>query len=239
LADNIKYKRVLIKLSGESLLGPREHGVDPETAVAIAEEIKTIYDLGVQVAIVIGGGNIFRGVKASAKGMDRVTADYMGMLATLINALALQDSFEHVGIPARVQSAVNAPQVAEPYIRQKAIRHLEKGRILILASGVGSPYFTTDTGAALRAVEIKCEAILKATKVDGVYDKDPQQYPDAKRYDKVTYDVALRDKLDVMDMTAFALCRDNNLPIVVFDFFNRGNLEKAVKGKDIGTLVHN
>jgi uridylate kinase len=232
------YKRILLKLSGESLMGDRDHGVDPTATLELAREIGEIHALGVEVAIVVGGGNIFRGIAAAAKGIDRSTADYMGMLATLINALALQDAFTKIGLGVRVQSAINAPQVAEPYIRQKAIRHMEKGRIVILASGVGSPFFTTDTAAALRGVEIDAEAILKATKVDGVYDKDPEKHADAERYTEISYDEALKKKLRVMDMTAFAMCRDNHLPIVVFDFFTQGNLKKVVLGQKIGTVVH-
>ncbi len=232
-----KYKRILLKLSGESLMGDREHGVDPETTLRLASEIHDIYKLGVQIAIVVGGGNIFRGVKAAAKGMDRATADYMGMLATLINALALHDAFHHMNVPVRVMSAINAPQVAEPYIRQKGIRHMEKDRLIILAAGTGSPFFSTDSGAALRAVELGCEAILKATKVDGIYDKDPVQFPDAVKFDHITYDQAIKDKLNVMDMTAFAMCRDNHMPIVVFDFFTHGNLQKVVMGESLGTTV--
>jgi len=233
----LAYKRILLKLSGESLMGDREHGVDPEATVELAKEIGEIHTMGVEVAIVVGGGNIFRGIAAAAKGIDRATADYMGMLATLINALALHDAFNKLEIPVRVQSAINAPQVAEPFIRQKAIRHMQKGRIIILASGVGSPFFTTDTAAALRAVEIGAQAILKATKVDGVYNKDPKKHKDAKRFSEVSYDEAIREKLAVMDMTAFAMCRDNNIPIVIFDFFSRGNLKKVVLGKKIGTVV--
>lgn len=219
-------------------MGKRDHGVDPDATSQLAQEIAEIHASGVQVAIVVGGGNIFRGVAASAKGMDRATADYMGMLATLINSLALHDAFTKIDVPVRVQSAINAPQVAEPYIRQKAIRHMQKERIIILACGVGSPYFTTDTAAALRAVEIGAEAILKATKVDGIYDKDPAKHNDAKRFHKVTYDEALKQKLGVMDMTAFALCRDNSMPIIIFDMFQKGNLKKVVSGAQIGTLVH-
>jgi len=233
-----EFSRVLIKLSGEALMGKRSHGVDPVTTLAIARSIADIHNRGVQVALVVGGGNIFRGLAASAAGMDRGTADYMGMLATLINALALHDAFTKIHIPVRVQSAINAPQVAEPYIRQKAIRHMEKGRIIILACGVGSPYFTTDTAAALRAVEIGAQAILKATKVNGVYDKDPKKYKTAKRYDRISYDEALRKKLRVMDMTAFAMCRDNHMPIIIFDFFKKGNLQKVIAGENIGTCVY-
>ncbi|OIP97485.1 UMP kinase [Candidatus Wirthbacteria bacterium CG2_30_54_11] len=234
----LKYKRILLKLGGESLMGRRSHGVDPEATLRIAREISEIQAMGAEIAIVVGGGNIFRGMAAAAKGMDRGTADYMGMLATLMNALALHDAFSKIHVPVRVQSAINAPQVAEPYIRQKAIRHMEKGRIVILASGVGSPYFTTDTAAALRAVEIGAEAILKATKVDGIYTKDPKKHADAIKYHKVSYDQALKDKLRVMDMTAFAMCRDNHMPVIVFDFFTPGNLKKVVHGKKIGTVVY-
>ncbi len=234
----LSYKRILLKLGGESLMGKRTHGVDPIATLKIAQEIADIQAMGVEIAIVVGGGNIFRGLAAATKGMDRGTADYMGMLATLMNALALHDAFSKIHVPVRVQSAINAPQVAEPYIRQKAIRHMEKGRIVILASGVGSPYFTTDTAAALRAVEIGAEAILKATKVDGIYNKDPKKHANAVKYHKISYDAALKDKLRVMDMTAFAMCRDNHMPIVVFDFFTPGNLKKVVTGKKIGTVVY-
>lgn len=232
-----KYKRILLKLSGESLLGERDHGVDSAATRAIASEIGEVHRLGVQIAIVVGGGNIFRGLSAAAKGIDRATADYMGMLATLINALALHDAFNKAGVEVRVQSAINAPQVAEPFIRQKALRHMEKGRIIILASGVGSPFFTTDTAAALRAVEIGAGVILKATKVDGVYDKDPKEFGDAERYETVSYDEVISRNLRVMDMTAFAMCRDNHMPVVIFDFFKAGNLKKVIFGEDVGTLV--
>ncbi len=235
--QSLTYTRILLKLSGESLMGAREHGVDPETTLALAREITAVHAMGVQIAIVVGGGNIFRGLKASAKGMDRATADYMGMLATLINALALQDAFQQLKVPVRVQSAINAPQVAEPYLRQKAIRHLEKNRIVILAGGTGSPFMTTDTAAALRAIELNCQVILKATKVDGVYDRDPIVHKDAIRYDEVSYDDAIKHKLAVMDMTAFAMCRDNHMPIVVFDFSIHDNLPSLVNGTKVGTLV--
>lgn len=235
---NTQYQRILLKISGEALLGNREHGVEPAAVLNIAKEIYGVQqDLGVQIALVVGGGNIFRGVKVAAKGMDRATADYMGMLATMMNGLALHDAFSKVGADVRLQSAINSPQIAEPYIRQKAIRHMQKGRIVILSAGTGSPYFTTDTTAALRAVELKADIILKGTKVDGIYDKDPNEHDDAVKYEQVSYDEALAKELRVMDMTAFAMCRDNDMPIVVFDFFQEGNLRRIIKGEDLGTLI--
>lgn len=234
---SIEFKRILLKLSGEALLGSRDHGIDPSAALKIAKEIKAIQDLGIEIAIVVGGGNIFRGMKAAAKGMDRSTADYMGMLATIMNGMALHDAFTKIGVHARVQSALNAPQVAEPFIRKKAIRHMEKKRVVILSGGTGSPYFTTDTGAALRAVELKADVILKATKVDGIYDKDPLKYSDAIRFPTLSYDKAIEKRLEVMDMTAFTMCRDNKIPIIVFDFFATDNLLKVVKGQKVGTAI--
>jgi uridylate kinase len=232
-----KYKRVMLKLSGEALLGPREHGISPETCDAIAKEIKEIKHLDVQLAIVIGGGNIFRGVAGSKHGLDRTAGDYMGMLATVINALALQDALEKNGVSTRVQSAIEMRAVAEPFIRRRAMRHLEKGRVVIFAAGTGNPYFSTDTTAALRASEIGADALLKATKVDGVYTADPKKDPTAKRYDKLTYMDALKGRLDVMDSTAFSLCMDNRIPIVVFDLFQYGNIKRAILGEPIGTVV--
>jgi len=231
------FKRVLLKLGGESLLGDREYGIDPKAALAVAEEIKSISDTGVQVSVSIGAGNIFRGISGAGNGIDRATADYMGMLATVMNALALQDAVEKIGVPSRVLSGLEMPAVAEPYIRRRAIRHLEKGRVVILAGGSGAPYFTTDTSAALRALEMGCEVILKATKVDGVYDKDPNKFPGAKKYQELGYMDALKERLEVMDTSAFALCMDNKLPIMVFNFFEKGNSKKAVMGEKIGTLV--
>jgi uridylate kinase len=231
------FKRVLLKLGGESLLGEREFGIDPKAATEVAEEIKSISQTGAQVAVSIGAGNIFRGISGAANGIERATADYMGMLATVMNALALQDAVEKIGVSSRVLSGLDMPAVAEPYIRRRAIRHMEKGRVVILAGGSGAPYFTTDTSAALRALELNCEIILKATKVDGIYDKDPNKFPDAKKYQTLTYMDALKERLEVMDTSAFALCMDNNLPIMVFNFFEKGNSKKAVLGEKIGTLV--
>ncbi len=232
-----KFKRAVIKLSGEALMGDRGYGIDPETVNFIAREIKEGLNLGCEIAVVIGGGNIFRGMEAATKGMERATADYMGMLATVINALALQNSLEKLGIPTRVQSAIEMREVAEPYIRRKALRHLEKGRVVIFAAGTGNPFFTTDTAAALRAIEIGAEVIMKATKVDGVYSADPVKFPNAKKYDKITYMEVLKRGLNVMDSTAITLCMDNDLPIVVFNLRGKGNIKKALSGKSIGTLV--
>lgn len=231
------YKRVLLKLGGESLLGAREYGIDPKAASHVASEIKKIHKLKVGVAVVLGAGNIFRGIPASQNGIDRTTADYMGMLATVMNALALQDALEKMGVDTRVQTGLEMRDVAEPYIRRKAIRHIEKGRVVILAAGTGNPYFTTDTGAALRALELDCDIILKGTKVDGIYDKDPVKYSDATRYETLSFMDALKNRIEVMDTSAFALCMDNNLPIYVFDFFKTDNTKNAVLGKNIGTLV--
>lgn len=233
----LKYKRILLKLSGEALLGSMEYGVDTAVVSAIAAEIKEVYALGVQMAIVIGGGNIFRGVSASAKGMDRATADYVGMLATVINSLMLQDALEKNGIQTRVLSAIEMKELAEPYIRRRAERHLDKGRVIIFAAGTGNPYFTTDTAASLRANEIHADVIIKGTKVDGVYDKDPVKHADAKRYDKLSYLEVLKQELRVMDTTAISLCKENNMPIIVFNVKQSGNLMKVVKGEPVGTLV--
>ena len=232
-----QYKRVMLKLSGESLLGAREHGISPETCDAIAQEIKEVKNLGIELAIVIGGGNIFRGMAGSKRGLDRATGDYMGMLATVINGLALQDSLERAGVPTRVQSAIEMRAVAEPFIRRRAIRHLEKGRVVIFAAGTGNPYFSTDTAAALRASEISADVLLKATKVDGVYTADPKIDARARRYERLTYMDALKNRLNVMDASAFSLCMDNRIPILVFDLFKRGNIKRAVLGERIGTLV--
>ncbi len=232
-----RYKRILLKLSGEALMGVQEYGIDTSIVKTIASEIKEVQALGVQVAVVIGGGNIFRGVSASAKGMDRATADYVGMLATVINALILQDALEKTGVFTRVMSAFEMKELAEPYIRRRAERHLEKERVIIFAAGTGNPYFTTDTAASLRAMEIHADVILKGTKVDGVYDKDPMKETDAKMYTKLKYIDVLKDGLKVMDTTAISLCMDNNLPIVVFNIKVPGNLKRIVQGDDIGTRV--
>lgn len=233
----MKYKRILLKISGEAMMGDQAYGVDPANVDFMAREIKDAVSMGVEVAIVIGGGNIFRGVEASVKGIERASADYMGMLATVINALALQNYLEKYGIPTRVQSAIEMKELAEPYIRRKAMRHLEKGRTVIFAAGTGNPYFTTDTAASLRAMEIDADVILKATKVDGVYSSDPVKEPTAKKYDTVTYIDVLKKGLSIMDSTAISLCMDNNLPIVVFNLRGKGNIRKILEGKKIGTLV--
>lgn len=232
-----RYKRILLKLSGEALMGGQEYGIDTSIVKTIASQIKEVQALGVQVAVVIGGGNIFRGVSASAKGMDRATADYVGMLATVINALILQDALEKTGVYTRVMSAFEMKELAEPYIRRRAERHLEKERVIIFAAGTGNPYFTTDTAASLRAMEIHADVILKGTKVDGVYDKDPMKDTDAKMYTKLKYIDVLKDGLKVMDTTAISLCMDNNLPIVVFNIKVPGNLMRIVLGEEIGTRV--
>jgi len=231
------YKRILLKISGEALLGGRSFGIDSEVIGQIAQELKEVWELGVEVGIVIGGGNIFRGVAGEKEGMDRARADYMGMLATLINALALQDAIESKGFPCRVMSALEVKEVAEPYIREKALKHLEKGRFLILACGTGNPFFTTDTAAVLRALELRAEVLFKATKVDGVYDKDPAVHPDAKKYKTLTFDEAIQKRLKVMDATAFSLARDYKLPILVFNLLSYGNIKKAVLGENVGTLI--
>ena len=232
-----RYRRIVLKLSGEALAGGQGYGIDPDVLVRIAEEVKSVVALGVQVAIVIGGGNIFRGLAASAGGMERATADYMGMLATVINALALQDAVERAGVPTRVLSAIEMRAVAEPYIRRRAIRHLEKGRVVIFAAGTGNPFFTTDTAAALRAVEIGAEVILKATKVDGVYSADPEKDAAATRIPRLGYIEVLNRGLAVMDATAISLCMDNKLPIVVFDLARRDNIVRIVRGESVGSLV--
>jgi len=231
------YKRILLKISGEAMMGDKGYGIDSSTVDFIAKEIKGVVSRGVEVAVVIGGGNIFRGVEASVRGMERASADYMGMLATVINALALQNYLEKHGVPTRVQSAIEMKELAEPYIRRKAIRHLEKGRTIIFAAGTGNPYFTTDTAAALRAMEIGAEVILKATKVDGIYSSDPMKDFAAKKYNTVTYIDVLKRGLSIMDSTAVSLCMDNNLPIVVFNLRGKGNIRKIIEGKKIGTLV--
>ena len=233
-----KYQRVLLKLSGESLMGPDAFGINRDTIMQIVGQVKEVVDMGVEVAVVIGGGNIFRGMAGGAAGMDRATADYMGMLATIMNALALQDAMKHAGLEARVQSALRIDQVVEPYIRPRAMRHLSEGKIVIFAAGTGNPFFTTDTAAALRGVEIGAEVVLKATKVDGIYTADPKKDPNATRYSDITFDEAISKNLGVMDATAFALCRDQKMPIKVFSIFKEGGLMRVIKGEDEGTLVH-
>ena len=232
------YKRILLKLSGEALAGNQGTGINTAVIQQIAQDIKVAHETGVEIGIVIGGGNIFRGIAASAQGMDRASSDYMGMLATCINSLALQDALEKAGVPTRVQSAIEMNQIAEPYIRRRAVRHLEKGRIVIFGAGTGNPYFTTDTAASLRAMEINADVLMKATKVDGIYDKDPTKHSDAKRYDKISYIEVLKQGLQVMDSTAISLCMDNKLPIMTFDLAKPGNILKAVQGENIGTVVH-
>jgi len=231
------YKRILLKLSGEALMGNQGFGVDPLMAVKVAEELKEVHGLGVEMAIVIGGGNIFRGLRATAQGMDRVSGDLMGMLATVINAIALQDALEKVGVFTRVVSAIEMREVAEPFIRRRALRHLEKRRVVIFAAGTGNPYFSTDTAAALRAMEIKAEVILKATKVDGIYDADPVKVKSATMYSEIKYIDVLRQGLRVMDTTAISLCMDNSLPIIVFNLLQSGNIQRVVTGEKIGTIV--
>ncbi len=231
------YQRVLLKLSGEALMGDLGYGIDPTIVQAVAQEVSEVVASGVQVAIVVGGGNIFRGVKASAKGMDRATADYMGMIATVMNAMALQDALEQKGVQTRVQTAIAMQEVAEPYIRRRAIRHLEKGRVVVFGAGSGNPFFTTDTAAALRAAEIDANVIFKATKVDGIYDSDPNLNPDAKRFESLTFTHVLNQDLRVMDTTAIAMCRENNIPIIVFNLLERGNIQRVVAGEKVGTYV--
>ncbi|RRD23391.1 UMP kinase [Fusobacterium canifelinum] len=231
------YKKILLKLSGEALMGDQEFGISSDVITSYAKQIKEIVDLGVEVSIVIGGGNIFRGISGAAQGVDRVTGDHMGMLATVINSLALQNSIEKLGVPTRVQTAIEMPKVAEPFIKRRAQRHLEKGRVVIFGAGTGNPYFTTDTAAALRAIEMETDVVIKATKVDGIYDKDPVKYPDAKKYQTVTYNEVLAKDLKVMDATAISLCRENKLPIIVFNSLDEGNLKKVVMGEHIGTTV--
>ncbi len=236
-AQTPKYKRILLKLSGEALMGDDAYGINRATINRIVGEVKEVVDLGVQVAVVIGGGNIFRGVAPAAEGMDRATADYMGMLATVMNALALQDAMKHIGLVSRVQSALNIEQIAEPYIRGKAIRYLEEGRVVIFGAGTGNPFFTTDTAAALRGLEMSADIVIKATKVDGIYTDDPKTNPDAMRYTTVSFDEAIGKNLKVMDATALTLCRDQNLPISVFSIFKQGALKRVVMGDDEGTKV--
>lgn len=231
------YRRVLLKLSGEALMGELSYGIDPAIVQEIAQEVAGLVAEGVELAIVVGGGNIFRGVKGAAAGMDRATADYIGMIATVMNAMTLQDALEQIEVPTRVLTAIEMQEVAEPYIRRRAIRHLEKGRVVIFGAGSGNPFFTTDTTAALRAAEINAEVVFKATKVDGVYDSDPHQNPNAKRFKSLTYSHVLTQDLRVMDGTAIALCKDNNIPIIVFDLSVKGNIRRAVMGESIGTIV--
>jgi uridylate kinase len=234
----LKYKRVLLKLSGEAFMGDQNFGIDPKVIARIAEDIHEVAQEGVEIAIVIGGGNIFRGISGASAGMDRSSADYMGMLATVMNSLALQDHLEKKGVFTRVMSALRMDNIAEPYIRRRAVRHLEKGRVVIFAAGTGNPYFTTDTAASLRAMEIEADVVLKATRVDGVYDKDPLKHKNAVRFDQLTYLDVLQRGLQVMDATAISLCMDNSLPIIVFDLMGKGNVRKAILGEPIGTLVH-
>jgi len=237
MKSKMRFKRILLKLSGEALMGERGFGIDPKVVKFIADEIKGVFRSGVEIAIVIGGGNIFRGLEASAEGMERTAADYMGMLATVLNALALQNALELAGIPTRVLSAIEMRELAEPYIRRRAVRHLEKGRVVIFAAGTGNPYFTTDTAAALRAVEIEADVILKATKVDGVYTSDPLKDPSAQKFSEITYMDVLKKGFRVMDSTAISLCMENDLPIVVFNLKGKGNIKKILRGERIGTLV--
>lgn len=231
------YKKILLKLSGEALLGNQEFGISSEVIASYSRQIKEIVDIGVEVSIVIGGGNIFRGLSGEAQGVDRVTGDHMGMLATVINSLALQNSMEKLGLPTRVQTAIEMPKIAEPFIKRKAQRHLEKGRVVIFGAGTGNPYFTTDTAAALRATEMNVDVVIKATNVDGVYDKDPNKFEDAKKYEQVSYNEVLAKHLKIMDATAISLCRENKIPIIVFNSLIEGNLKKVIMGENIGTTV--
>ncbi|MBM3919067.1 MAG: UMP kinase [Sphingomonadales bacterium] len=233
----MKYKRILLKLSGEALMGDKAFGIDQQVLDQYAREIKVAWDAGAELAIVVGGGNIFRGVQAESGGMDRAQGDYMGMLATMINSMALQSALEKMGVSTRLQSAIKMEQIAEPFIRRRAIRHLEKGRVVLFGAGTGNPYFTTDTAASLRAIEIQADVILKGTRVDGIYTADPEMDPTATRYNRIGFDLAIRDNLRVMDMTAFTLCQENQLPIIVFDMNRVGNLLRVVQGEEVGTLV--
>jgi len=235
----MQYKRILLKLSGESLMGSKQFGIDADMVMQYAEEIKQVVDAGVEVAVVIGGGNIFRGIQATANGIDRVQGDYMGMLATVINSMALQSGLEKLGVYTRLLSAIEMKEIAEPFIKRRAVRHLEKNRVVIFGAGTGNPYFTTDTAAALRATEIEADVILKGTRVDGIYDSDPEKNPSAIKYENLTFSEALSNKLNVMDMTAFTLCQENKIPIIVFDMNKSGNLAKVLSGQKIGTLVTN
>lgn len=234
----MKYKRILLKLSGEALMGAQQHGIDPQRIKAYAEEIKSLHKMGTEIAIVIGGGNIFRGVSGASEGMDRVQADYMGMLATVINGLALQSALENAEVPTRLQTAIKIEAIAEPFIKRRATRHLEKGRVVIFGSGTGNPFFTTDSAAALRAVEINADVILKGTRVDGIYNADPEKDKEAVKFDALSFDEVLHKGLKVMDTTAFTISQENNLPIIVFDMNTPGNLEKVVKGENVGTRVY-
>lgn len=235
-----RFKRIMLKVGGESLLGDRQYGIDPQAALRVAEQIKTIYMEHVEIALVMGGGNIFRGLAGSKNGIDRATADYMGMLATVMNGLALQDALEKVDVPTRVQSALQMPAVAESFVRRRAMRHMQKGRVVILAAGTGVPYVTTDTGASLHALELHCDVLMKATKVDGIYDKDPMKYPDAKRFKTLTFhDAITKEGVEVMDTAALAMSKENNMPVMVFELFKGDNLIRAVRGEDIGTYVSN
>lgn len=233
----MKYKRILLKLSGEALLGDQAYGIDPKRLQSYAEDIKSVLDLGVEVAIVIGGGNIFRGVQAVETGIDRVQGDYMGMLATVINGMAIQGALENNGMKTRLMSGFNIEAVCEPFIRRRAVRHLEKGRVVIFGAGTGNPYFTTDSAASLRAIEIEADAVLKGTRVDGIYSADPEKDPEAKKFDNLSFKQVYEKGLKIMDMTAFTLCEENNLPIIVFDMNKEGNLVDLINGKDVGTLV--
>lgn len=235
-----RFKRILLKIGGESLLGDREYGIDPKAVLSVAEKIKSIYAKEVEIAIVIGGGNIFRGLAASKNGIERTTADYMGMLATVMNGLALQDALDKVGVPVRIQSALQMPAVAESFIRNKAIRHMQKGRVIILSAGTGMPYVTTDSGASLHALELHCDVLMKATKVDGIYDKDPIANANAKRFKTMSFKDAIEmDDVQIMDTAALAMCKENDMPIMVFNLFANGQLEKAIEGEEIGTYVSN
>jgi uridylate kinase len=237
MPEQTRYKRILLKLSGESLMGENKYGIDPKTLGAFADAVKDIYEMGVQIGLVIGGGNIFRGIQAEEQGLDRVSGDYMGMLATVINAMAFQNALEVRGVPTRLQTAIKMEQIAEPFIRRRAIRHLEKNRVVIFGAGTGNPYFTTDTAAVLRAIEIEAEVIIKGTRVDGIYDSDPEKNSSAKRYDMVSYKEVIEKNLNVMDLTAITLCKDNDLPIQVFNMNQDGNLRKLLKGEAIATTV--
>ncbi|HQF40400.1 MAG TPA: UMP kinase [Opitutaceae bacterium] len=238
--SGVKFKRIILKLSGEVLRGKKAGGdpIDPTTLTQICQQVKEVRDLGVQVCVVIGGGNIFRGLQGEKRGVDRTTGDYMGMLATVINGLAIMDCLEGLGVNVRVQSSIPMNQVAEPFILRRATRHLEKGRVVVFVAGTGNPYFSTDTSAALRASEVGADIVMKATKVDGIYDKDPMKFPDAVRYDEITYVDALRQRLNVMDATAFSLCQENNIPILVFNLNDPGAIRRALMGEKVGTLVH-
>ncbi len=235
-----RFKRIMLKVGGESLMGDRQYGIDPQAALRVAEQIKAIYAENVEIAIVMGGGNIFRGLAGSKNGIDRATADYMGMLATVMNALGLQDALEKVGVPTRVQTALQMPAVAESFVRRRAMRHMQKGRVVLLAAGTGVPYVTTDTGASLHALELHCDVLMKATKVDGIFDKDPMKFPDAKRFKTLSFaDAISKEGVEVMDTAALAMSKENNMPVMVFELFKGENLLKAIRGEDVGTYVSN